>query len=204
MRGVWNFFAASFYLCGESLHGYVGDARSRPETQDWKREADKKKGQTMPNDAALRQHLIKLLKGGDAHVVFEDAVKDFPAELRGATPDGAEHSPWQVLEHLRITQWDILDFSVNPEYRPREWPKEYWPETAAPPDTTAWDKCIHTYLEDREALCALVADEKTDLYAKIPHGDGQTILREALVVADHNAYHLGQLVLLRRLLGAWK
>lgn len=157
----------------------------------------------MPNDAALRQHLVKLLKGGDAHVVFEDAVKDFPAKLRGTTPDGAEHSPWQVLEHLRIAQGDILDFSVNPEYKPREWPKEYWPE-AAPPDRTAWDKSIHTYLKDREALCALLADEKTDLYARIPHGDGQTILREALVVADHNAYHLGQLVLLRRLLGAWK
>jgi len=158
----------------------------------------------MPNDAALRQHLIKLLKGGEAHVVFEDAVKDFPAKLRGATPDGAEHSPWQVLEHLRLAQEDILDFSVNPKYKPREWSKEYWPETAAPPNATAWDKSVDTYLADREALCVLVADPKTDLYAEIPHGEGQTILREALVAADHNAYHLGQLVLLRRLLGAWK
>jgi hypothetical protein len=158
----------------------------------------------MPNDAALRQHLVQLLKGGDAHAVFEDAVKDFPAALRGTVPDGAEHSPWQLLEHLRIAQSDILDFSINPEYKPREWPKGYWPETAAPPDRTAWDTCVRAYLKDREALCALVADQKTDLYARIPHGDGQTILREALVAADHNAYHLGQLLLLRRLLGAWK
>lgn len=158
----------------------------------------------MKNDKALRQHLIKLLQGGDAHVTFEDAVADFPAELRGKTPKGAEHSAWEVLEHLRIAQWDILDFSTNPKYKPREWPREYWPETAAPPDAKAWDKSLKACRKDLKAMCALVADEKTDLFARIPHGDGQTILREALVVADHNAYHLGELVLLRRLLGVWK
>jgi uncharacterized damage-inducible protein DinB len=152
----------------------------------------------------LRVQLTKLLKSGEAHATFEDAVKKFPEALRGVVPKSAEHSAWQVLEHLRLAQEDILDFSVNPEYKAKEWPKEYWPETAAPPSAKAWDASVHAYLKDREALCALVADPKTDLYAKIPHGDGQTILREALLVADHNAYHLGQLVLLRRLLGAWK
>jgi hypothetical protein len=156
----------------------------------------------MTGDKALRQHLIKLLKGGDAHATFEQAVKDFPVELRGKTPKGSEHSPWQLLEHLRIAQWDILDFSRNPDYKSLEWPREYWPATS-PPDPKAWDKSVHAFRTDLKALCAMVEDEKTDLYAKIPHGDGQTILREILVVADHNAYHLGQMVLLRRMLGAW-
>jgi len=158
----------------------------------------------MPNDKALRQHVIKLLKGGDAHVEFDRVVADFPADLQGKTPKGADHSAWELLEHLRIAQWDILDFSTNPAYKLLEWPKDYWPETAAPPDAKAWDKSVKAYGEDLKAMCALVEDEKTDLFAKIPHGDGQTILREALVVADHNSYHLGQLLLLRRLLGAWK
>jgi hypothetical protein len=157
----------------------------------------------MADDKALRQHLVKLLKGGDAHADFEHAIADFPAELRGKTPKGAEHSPWELLEHLRIAQQDILDFSINPDYKEKEWPKEYWPATDAPPDPKAWDRSINAYCEDLKALCALAEDPKTDLFAKIPHGDGQTILREILVVADHNSYHLGQLVLLRRLLGAW-
>ena len=158
----------------------------------------------MPDDTALRQHLIKLLNGGDAHADFGQVIDDFPVELRGETPKGAEHSPWKLLEHLRIAQWDILDFSRNPEYKAMEWHKDYWPETAAPPDPTAWDKSVETFREDLKAMCDLVEDKKTDLFAKIPHGDGQTILREALVLADHNSYHLGQLLLLRRLLGAWK
>jgi hypothetical protein len=158
----------------------------------------------MSHDKALRQHLVKLLKGGDAHAEFDDVMKDFPAELRGKTPQGAEHSPWQLLEHQRIAQWDILDFSTNPKYESREWPSGYWPASAAPPDAKAWDKSVRAYRKDLRALCALVEDKETDLFAKIPHGDGQTILREVLVVADHNAYHLGQMVLLRRLLGAWK
>ena len=158
----------------------------------------------MPNDKALRQHLIKLLNGGEAHADFDQVIEDFPAELRGKTPKGAEHSPWTLLEHLRIAQWDILDFSRNPEYKAMEWPKDYWPETDAPPDAKAWDKSVDAFREDLKAMCDLVEDEKTDLFAKIPHGDGQTILREALVLADHNSYHLGQMLLLRRLLGAWK
>lgn len=158
----------------------------------------------MPNDKALRQHVVKLLKGGEAHVNFDHAVKDFPVELRGKAPKGAEHSAWELLEHLRIAQWDILDFSRNPEYKAREWPKEYWPGRAAPPDAKAWDESVHAFRADLKAMCELVEDEKTDLFAKIPHGDGQTILREALVVADHNGYHLGEMVFLRRVLGVWK
>ena len=158
----------------------------------------------MADNKDLRQHLVKLLKGADAHADFEHVIADFPAEARGKKPGLAEHSPWQVLEHLRIAQWDILDFSINPNYKTMEWPKEYWPETEAPPDPKAWDRSVDAFREDLKTMSALVEDERTDLFAKIPHGDGQTILREALVVADHNAYHLGEMVLLRRLLGVWK
>jgi len=157
----------------------------------------------MANDKALRQHLLSLLKGGNAHVDFDSAFKDLPAGLRGKRPKGTQHSPWEVLEHLRIAQWDILEFSRNPNHKSPEFPAGYWPRTPAPPDETAWDKSIQSFRKDLEALCDLVADESTDLYAKIPHGDGQTILREALLAADHNAYHLGEAVLLRRILGAW-
>jgi hypothetical protein len=159
---------------------------------------------SMSTDKALRQHLVKLLTLGEAHVEFEKVVKNFPVELRGKTPKGAEHSPWELLEHLRIALEDILDFSRNADYKSREWPKEYWPETSAPPNASAWTKSVKAFQKDLKEMCDLVADEKTDLFAKIPHGDGQTILREALVAADHNAYHLGQLVLVRRMLGAWK
>jgi hypothetical protein len=158
----------------------------------------------MPHDKALRQHLVKLLQGGEAHADFERVIKDFPRELRGKKLKAGEHTAWELLEHLRIAQWDILDFSRNPEYKSLEWPKEYWPETFAPPKFKAWDTSVNAFRKDLQAMCDLVADEGTDLFAKIPHGDGQTILREALVLADHNAYHLGEMVLLRRLLGIWK
>ena len=158
----------------------------------------------MSNEAQLRQHLVKLLTGSEAHADFEAAIKGLPADLRGKTPAGAEHSPWQLVEHLRIAQWDILDFSRNPEYKAPQWPEEYWPSSAAPPSDQAWHNSIKGIREDLKAMCDLVSDPATDLYAKIPHGDGQTILREALLVADHNAYHVGQLILVRRLLGAWR
>ena len=157
----------------------------------------------MSDDKALRQHLIKLLNGGDAHADFDQIIEDFPVELRGKTPKGAEHSPWKLLEHLRIAQWDILDFCVNPNYQHLSWPDAYWPATPAPPDEKAWDKSVRTFRRDLKAMCKLLADPETDLFEPIPHGKGQTILREALLVADHNAYHVGQLVLVRRLLGAW-
>ena len=158
----------------------------------------------MANDKALRQHVLSLLKGGNAHVDFDSACKDFPAELRGKRPKGTQHSPWEVLEHLRIAQWDILEFSRNPKHKSPDFPDGYWPRTPAPPDDAAWDKSIRSFRKDLAAMCDLVADESTDLFAKIPQGDGQTILREALLTADHNAYHLGEFVLLRRLLGAWR
>jgi hypothetical protein len=154
-------------------------------------------------DASLRQHLLELLKGGNAHATFDAAVKNLPLALRGKRPKGAEHSPWEVLEHLRITQWDILDFTRNPMYEHLPWPEGYWPATPAPPDAKAWDKSVRAFRRDLKAISDLVADPATDLFAKIPHGNGQTVLREVLLVADHNAYHLGALVLLRRLLGAW-
>jgi hypothetical protein len=158
----------------------------------------------MTNDKALREHLVKMLKGGDAHVAFDAAVKNVPVNLRGKRPKGAEHSLWEVLEHLRIAQWDILEFSRKPDHKSPEFPGGYWPQTQAPPNEKAWEQSVRGFGKDLDALCELVGDESTDVLAKIPHGDGQTILREALVAADHNAYHVGELVLLRRLLGAWQ
>jgi hypothetical protein len=157
----------------------------------------------MDNNAALRQHLLDLLKGGNAHANFQDAIKDFPVEVRGKRPKGSPHSPWEVLEHMRIAQADILEFSRDAKHQSPKWPEGYWPQKPEPPDEKAWDRSVHSFCQDLQTMSALVADEATDLYAQIPHGDGQTILREALLAADHNAYHLGQLVLLRRILGAW-
>jgi hypothetical protein len=157
----------------------------------------------MEKDASLRQHLLELLKGGSAHTSFQDAIQDFPAELRGKRPKGSPHSPWELLEHMRIAQLDILEFSRNSKHVSPKWPEGYWPESPEPPDEKAWDRSVHSFCQELQTMCALVADDSVDLYARIPHGDGQTVLREALLVADHNAYHLGQLVLLRRILGAW-
>lgn len=157
----------------------------------------------MDSTAALRQQLIELIKGGNAHATFQDAIRDFPAELRGKRTKGAPHSPWELLEHMRIAQWDILEFSRDPDHTSPKFPDGYWPETPEPPDPKAWDRSVHSFCQDQQSLCALVADDSTDLFARIPHGNGQTILREALLTADHNAYHMGQLVLLRRILGAW-
>ena len=156
------------------------------------------------NDAALREHVINVLTGEHAHATFDAAVKGLPAELRGKTPKGAEHSPWQLLEHLRIAQWDILEFSRNPKHVSPKWPEGYWPAAKTPTDEKAWDKSVRTFRKDLKAMSELVSDKNTDLFAPIAHRDGPTILREALLTADHNAYHVGQLVLVRRLLGAWK
>ncbi len=155
-------------------------------------------------DAALRQHLLELINGGHAHVDFDTAVRGLSPALRGKRPKGADHSPWEILEHLRIAQWDILEFSRDAGHESPDWPSGYWPATPTPPDAKAWDKSVRAFRRDLTTMCDLVKNPATDLYAPIPHGSGQTILREALLVADHNAYHLGQLVLIRRLLGAWK
>ena len=157
----------------------------------------------MNTDQALRKHLLELLDGGHAHLRFDAAIADLPVALRGARPERVPHSPWRLLEHLRIAQWDILEFSRNPRHVSPQWDKEYWPEGDAPPDAAAWDKSVAAFRADLQAMKDLVNNPATDLFAPIPHGQGQTILREALLVADHNAYHLGQLVVVRRLLGAW-
>ena len=157
----------------------------------------------MTTDLAVREHVLYLLRGGGAHLNFETAIRNLPAALRGKKPRGASHTPWQILEHLRIAQWDILEFSINPRHVSPAFPAGYWPQTAAPPSAAAWTRSVRAFGADLESMQKLVEDPATDLYAPIPHGDGQTILREALLIADHNAYHLGELVLVRRLLGAW-
>ena len=153
--------------------------------------------------ARLREHLLYLLKGGGAHLNFDKAIANLPAELRGAKPPGVPHTPWRLLEHLRIAQWDILEFTRNPRHVSPPWSKGYWPTDDAPPDDGAWDRSVAAFRADLRAMQDLVADPATDLFTPLPHGEEQTALREALLVADHNAYHLGQLVLVRRLLGAW-
>ena len=154
----------------------------------------------------LEKQLLALLAGGQAHAGFERAVEGLPAELRGRRPDQVPYSAWQLLEHLRITQRDILDFSTNrggAGYKPLQWPKEYWPKESDPPSASAWDEAVRAVEEDRKEFEELLKAENADLVAPLAWGDGQTLLREALLIADHTAYHVGELVLLRRLLGAW-
>jgi hypothetical protein len=153
---------------------------------------------------SLRKHLIHLVAKGGAHATYEDAVKNVPAAARGKVPEGAAHSLWELLEHMRIAQWDILEFSRNAKHVSPKFPKGYWPKTPAPPNAKAWDKSIKDFLSDRDEICKLIDKKSTDLFAEIPHGKGQTILREAMLVADHNAYTVGEIVLTRRLLGVWK
>ncbi len=154
-------------------------------------------------DKSIREHVLSLLRGGNAHTHFEDAIAKLPADARGKKVRGLPYTAWMLLEHLRIAQWDILEFSRNSTHESPEWPKDYWPKDAAPPSDAAWNKSVESFRSDAKALEQLVSYPKTDLYAQIPWGQGQTILREALLVADHNAYHIGELVVLRRLLGTW-
>ncbi|MGZ4732872.1 MAG: DinB family protein [Terriglobales bacterium] len=158
---------------------------------------------TPDQDASLRQHLLELLKGGSAHARLDDAIAGIPAKLRGKKPAGFPHSAWMLLEHIRIAQWDILEFSRNRKHVSPDWPQGYWPRSEAPPSAVAWNASIKKLRQDLKAMQDLVANRKTDLFSRIPWGDGQTILREALLLADHNAYHVAQLVDVRRLLGAW-
>lgn len=152
---------------------------------------------------ALRAHLLRALAWEDAHAGFDAAVAGLPAAVRGVRPEGLPHSPWELVEHLRRAQRDILDFCRDPSYEAPTWPRDYWPASPAPPTPDAWDASVAAFRADRAALQTLVADPSRDFFAPIPHGDGQTYLREALLVIDHNTYHVGQLVLVRRLLGAW-
>lgn len=165
----------------------------------------KSSGKAGPSaDRALRAHLVRILDWEDAHATFDSAIAGLPARLRGVTPPGWAHSAWQLLEHIRIAQHDILDFSVNPDYAELASMAELWPPSAAPPSEKAWTASVAAVRRERDAVKRLAADGKIDLFARIPHGTGQTYLREILLVADHGAYHVGQLVALRRALGAWK
>jgi hypothetical protein len=154
------------------------------------------------NTKSLRRQLVWLLRKGHAHADFDNAIRGLPAKARGASVKGAPYTAWELLEHMRLAQWDILEFSRDPKHVSPDFPSGYWPQTKAPLPR-AWERSVRRFRADLKAMQRLVADPKTDLFARIPHGQGQTILREALLVADHNAYHLGQMVLLRRLLGTW-
>jgi len=155
-------------------------------------------------DQALREQLVWLLDGGHAHAKFDDVVASFPAKLRGEKPAGLPYSAWRLLEHMRIAQWDMLEFSRDPNHESPEWPRGYWPLSDAPASEAAWEKSIKDFRSDLRQTMKLVSDPKSDLYTPFPWGDGQNLLREALQIADHNAYHLGELLVVRRLLGAWK
>jgi len=154
-----------------------------------------------PSQRALREHLRYLLRGGGAHAHFEDAIGDWPVQLAGAKVANFPHTAWMLLEHMRLAQWDILEFSRNPKHISPQWPAGYWPKSEAPPSEKAWHDSIASFKKDVRAVERLVVNRETNLYGKIAWGDGQTILREALLVADHNAYHLGQLVMLRKCIG---
>lgn len=155
-------------------------------------------------DRAIREQLAKAVDWEDARVGFDTAVADVPAHMRGIVPPGLPHSIWQLVEHIRLAQYDILDFSRNAKYKEMKWPDAYWPKAAAPPSEAAWKKSLTRIRADRKALQTLAIDRAVDLTARIPHGSGQTVLRELLLVADHTSYHVGQIVLIRQLLGIWK
>jgi hypothetical protein len=151
----------------------------------------------------LISNLTDLLKKGNAHATLDDALKNIPFELLSKTPAGLPYNIWQLAEHIRISQWDILEFSRNPDYKSPEWPKGYWPSEKIPPSEEAWKKCVHQIKEDRNSFIELIKNAGENLYIRIPNGDGQTLLREALVLADHNSYHTAEIIVLRRLLDDW-
>jgi hypothetical protein len=157
----------------------------------------------MSLDAAVRDQLARLLSWEDAHVSFDAAMADLPPALRGKVPEGLPYSPWQLLEHMRIAQYDILEFCRNPKHTELSWPGDYWPHSAAPPSASAWGDSVRRFQEDRAALQRMARDPAVRLEDRIPHGKGQTYLRELVLAADHTAYHVGELIVVRRLLGAW-
>ncbi|WDF56590.1 DinB family protein [Mucilaginibacter sp. KACC 22063] len=156
----------------------------------------------MNNHQILTDEIVKLLQGGTAHASFQDAIDGLAPELRGERPYGLPYSIWQLVEHIRIAQWDMLEFSKDGNHQSPKWPDDYWPKEAAPKDNEAWDNSIKQIESDLEEFIRLLKSE--DIYTKIPHGDGQTILREALQMADHTSYHISEIILIRRLLKAWK
>ncbi len=151
----------------------------------------------------LREQLARALAWKEAHATFDDAVSDLAPELHGRRATGFPHSPWELVEHLRLAQHDLLDFCRNAKYRAPKWPEDYWPSDPAPPSNAAWDRSIAQYRRDRSEFEAFTRDTAVDLDARIPHGDGQTYGREILLAIDHAAYHVGQLVAVRQALGAW-
>ncbi len=155
------------------------------------------------DEKVLRDYLRRFLDWHEAHADFNAAFKDFPVKDRGTRPPGLPYSAWELLEHMRIATHDILEFSRDAKHKSPEWPSGYWPKNSAPPSAATWDKSVKTLEKDLQEMGKLVTNPKTDLLARIPHGSGQTILREALLIADHNAYHLGQFILVRRLLSCW-
>lgn len=158
----------------------------------------------MSADRVVKEQLLALLNGGNAHVTFEQAVADFPSQHINSKAPGFEHSAWELLEHLRICQWDIVEFIRNPTHQSPSWPEGYWPSSNQQADVAQWQRCLKHIRADLKALKDLAAASDTDFYSDLPHAPGYSILREILIVADHNAYHLGQLVMLRKLLGIWQ
>jgi hypothetical protein len=158
----------------------------------------------MASDSALREQLVELLRGGHAHATFDEAIRDFPLDRIGVRPTGVPYSAWELLEHMRIAQKDILEFSRSGEYVSPKWPQGYWPESPGPLQENQWHESVLAFRYDLARFEAIIQDPSQDLNQKLPWGDGQTLLREALLIADHNSYHLGQLLLVRRLLGAWE
>ena len=157
----------------------------------------------MTHDEILRQQLAKVIDWNEAHADFHAAVDDFPVDQRGRVPKGFPYSTWQLLEHIRLALWDILEFSRDARHKSPKWPEGYWPKTAQPPSDDAWGASVEAITEHLDAMRKLITDPSRDLFVPLPQGSGQTVLREALLIADHNAYHIGQLVLLRKALRVW-
>jgi hypothetical protein len=158
----------------------------------------------MTHDLDLRQQLIAQLEERRAHLMFDEAVADFPVDKINTRPPNVTYTPWHLLEHLRISQWDILDYMRNPQYQYQKWPEDYWPAQDSEADAAQWNASIEAFRADLQAIKAIINDPAADLYAQIPHGEaGHTILREVLVVASHNAYHIGELGILRQVMDAW-
>ncbi len=163
-----------------------------------------KKQDTSSTTQEIIQQLIALLTKANAHATFNDAIKNIPFEDLGKKPNNLPYSIWQITEHIRITQKDILEFSTNKNYKKLDWPNDYWPKEAAPKNEASWKKCIDEIQKDLDAFIQLLNDENADLYTPFEHGNGQNLLREALLIADHTSYHTGEIIVIRRLLGNWK
>jgi hypothetical protein len=157
----------------------------------------------MDSDPVVREQLLALLRGGNAHMSFDQAIADFPVEQFNVKPANVLYTPWHILEHVRLAQWDILEFIRNPNHISPPWPAGYWPHPAEEADSERWEQTIHQFRADLAALCELVTDASTNLYRPIPHAPSYTIFREILVVADHNSYHIGEFAVLRQVMATW-